>query len=50
MEDDVELSLNASVPVENDVFPSVAPSAHEKADSEADLRRRLNDLLHVLDL
>lgn len=49
MEDNVELSLNASLPVESDYFPSTGAAAQKKGESEADLRRRLNKLLQVLD-
>ena len=50
MENEAELSLDASIPVENDVFAPIAPSSPEKGESEADLRRRLNDLLRRIDL
>jgi hypothetical protein len=50
MEEDTELSLHASLPVEQDFFPPVTSQDREKSDNEAALRRRLFDLLRVLDL
>jgi hypothetical protein len=50
MEDDIEFSLHASLPVDQDLFPPATPVDREKSENEAALRRRLFDLLRVLDL
>ncbi len=49
MEDDLELSLEASLPADNDFFPALPSSSSEQAANEAEVRRRLENLLRILD-